>query len=247
VKATGILASHYVIGHLSIESKDMTPHDSDDSKLCYTCPHLKCEFQTEPIDRDELSNAVYERKRMQGRLILFRHCLKLHEQANNKEEKEEKDVVGDLDEDEEETSSVDDQLIEGKEFFKCPQEGCNFSVQCLQDGQSVEDYRASHWRVRERKRRRTVGKLGRHFMMMHDFPLVTNFKRSGGSHPCVRQVEGKGEGYQCPRCEYFISWSGKSGSRDAYDSFHRHYSLHLYKDGKKVAEVKPLPVRSHNN
>jgi hypothetical protein len=222
------LTRHFLSAHLSIEPNDYIPHKSDPNLLhCYSCP--ACDFQTLPMTTKECIP-----KRRERMLALYKHYIEYHDgqQATVKDPKPNDLIL-----------TQDQQLLEGTEFFKCPQPGCNFFSHVLKEGEAVEMYRETISRkFKNMRSTRALSKLGRHFMKMHDFPQAASFSQRGHaetSHPCkIVSSDGKRIGYKCPRCEYTVHW--EEGTNAAYIAFSWHYGLHLYGPGGDPLKPEPL-------
>jgi hypothetical protein len=201
-KARLSIVIHYLGEHLSLTMKDTTPHISNNSMLCYSCP--SCAFQTHPMDPQSLTYSQLNTKKISSMRLLFNHCKTVHD-----------DYYGispltliQLEE--------DARLTEGEDYFKCPQEGCQFFVSCLLSrGESLQQYidQSKKNKNNFRYSRKSCGhsKLGRHFIEQHDIP-PSSAAGAGADHRrhCEQIMRRNTDSFQCFRCEYTTPYFGYS-------------------------------------
>jgi hypothetical protein len=103
----------------------------------------------------------------------------------------------------------DARLKEGRDYFKCPQEGCQFFVSCLLTrGESLQQYIDKGKKISRLLGSRICqaqSKLGRHFIQQHDIPP----SRAPGigaeavhRRDCERILRRNTDLFHCSRCEY---------------------------------------------
>jgi hypothetical protein len=225
-KARLSIVIHYLEEHLSLTIKDTTPHISNNAMLCYSCP--SCAFQTHPIDPQSLNSKQLYHKKISSMRVLFNHCKTVHDDS----------LTLTL------TQLEDDaRLTEGKDYFKCPQEGCPFFVSCLSRGESLQQYKGRTKKnnnyFRYTRKRRGQTKIGRHFIEQHDIPPIGAAgigAEADHRRDCERILRRNTDSFHCSRCEYttpYLSNSRITGT-SGYRNLCTHYAaLHLFPNVKR--------------
>jgi hypothetical protein len=138
-------------------------------------------------------------------------------------------------------------LEEGIEYFKCPYPGCKYvaTLWDLTSKISAEEYQRRQEEGRYSDLQGAYFRLGRHYLLKHDFPYAGSIHEIEPYYPFSQVVNGI-ESVYCPRCSFSVPM------KEAKDYVTRnvelsmasiklceHYVDHLYKDGKSV---KPNPL-----
>jgi hypothetical protein len=249
-QARAALASHYISRHLPIGLDDLSPSRTDIGALCYSC--TLCSFQTFPIPQNLFYNSsTLASKKKSAMNDLYKHYTTLHDQeqvelvlnqTTNNHPPEVAIPAATASSNSSLVSSKAFQLLEGRDFFNCPFPGCHVYSPC-----SGTECPSSYFRLlpptRRGREEAALECLGRHYLKVHDFPLLGNLngdegfdKGTVGSNPCVTIIVGQCW-WKCPRCEfYFIIKASPTKKLTAEDKakIGGHYGSHLYQNGKQL-------------